>query len=148
VDVLASRMPCIEVTRFVGYGSGRLPANVSGPDLINKAGVFAVTVSGVTDGGHGTRWIRAYLQWMQRSYSHTVHGNASRCYNAGKPCAPSTCGGCCDVDGVCQDGTSEMACGYAGATCAVCSFASGTTCRNRVCAGVRDDRTATPGTAP
>ena len=145
MDIVASRMPCMDVTRFVGYDTGHLLANVSPADLINKAGVFAVTVSGVTDRGHGTRWIKSYLHWLERTYSHTIQGNGSRCYNAGKPCGQSTCGGCCDVDGVCQDGTTHAACGYGGSSCAVCSLADGMSCRNQVCAAHGSERTTVRG---
>src|SRR5262249_39749106 len=113
-------------------------------DVVNKAGAFAVTVSGVTDRGHGTRWIRGYLRWLQRTYFHTVRGNGSRCYNSGGPCARSTPGGWRGVDGVGPDGDGDSACGRAGASRAVGSSAAGTTSRSQVCSAVRQERRAPP----
>jgi hypothetical protein len=136
MDVVASRMPCLSATRFVDYPSRRLAANLNSADYVNKGAVFAVTVSGVTDMGHGTRWIKGYLGWLQRTYSRTTPGDGSRCFNPGQSCGPSTCGGCCDVDGVCQDGTVHTACGHGGQSCATCS-SQAQACVKQVCAAVR-----------
>jgi hypothetical protein len=133
MDVVASRMPCLSATRFVDYHSRRLAVNLSHADSLNKAAVFAVTVSGVTDMGHGTRWVKGYLGWLQRTYSHTTPGDGSNCFNSGRPCSPSTCAGCCDVNGVCQGGTGRAACGSGGHSCATCSTAAGMSCVNKAC---------------
>jgi hypothetical protein len=40
--------------------------------------------------------------------------------DASTPCA-SSCSGCCDVTGACNDGTQSLACGAGGATCQLCA---------------------------
>ncbi|MBK7857546.1 MAG: RHS repeat protein [Archangiaceae bacterium] len=40
--------------------------------------------------------------------------------SGGADCGPSTCDGCCDSSGVCQGGTSLVACGAQGSSCDVC----------------------------
>jgi hypothetical protein len=35
-------------------------------------------------------------------------------------CSPSTCHGCCDLQGVCEPGTADLACGTGGAACQTC----------------------------
>lgn len=37
-------------------------------------------------------------------------------------CAIANCAGCCDEQGVCQDGTTSQACGVDGRACAICGF--------------------------
>lgn len=138
MDVVASRMPCLSAIRFVDYQLRQLDVNLSPAESLEKGAVFAVTVSGVTDMGHATRWVKGYLGWLQRTYSHTTPGNPSTCFNSGRTCTPSTCAGCCDVDGVCQRGTERAACGVGGRSCATCSRAS-EVCMKRTCTSV-DDR--------
>jgi len=134
MDVVALRMPCLSATRFVDYYSQRLKVNLSHAESLNKGAVFAVTVSGVTDMGHATRWVKGYLGWLQRTYSHTTRGDGSNCFNSDRPCSPSTCAGCCDVNGVCQWGTDRAACGFGGYFCATCSPTAKMNCVNKACA--------------
>lgn len=49
-------------------------------------------------------------------------------------CTASTCAGCCDSQGRCQDGTSMTACGRLGLTCASCQ--SGQSCVGGLCQGL------------
>jgi hypothetical protein len=49
-------------------------------------------------------------------------------------CSASTCAGCCDGAGVCQDGSQVAACGRLGLACATC--ASGQTCTGGLCQGL------------
>jgi len=51
--------------------------------------------------------------------------------DAGIPCGPSNCTGCCDSTGTCQPGSAPGACGTAGATCTNCP--TGDTCASGVC---------------
>ncbi len=37
-------------------------------------------------------------------------------------CSPANCGGCCDADGQCVDGTAKNACGSAGLLCTACGL--------------------------
>jgi hypothetical protein len=41
--------------------------------------------------------------------------------DAGSACDPSSCAGCCDSNGTCQNGSLTSACGHGGEHCAVCS---------------------------
>ncbi|MEW5739016.1 MAG: hypothetical protein AB1938_08810, partial [Myxococcota bacterium] len=38
-------------------------------------------------------------------------------------CTPLNCGGCCDSQGVCQDGDQRSACGALGSSCQSCTIA-------------------------
>ena len=135
MDIVAARMPCLSATRFVDYPSAQLAVNLSPAESVNKAAVFAVTVGGITDMGHGTRWVRGYMAWLHRTYSRTTPAVSSRCFNSGPPCGPSTCRGCCDVDGICQTGTTPAACGLRGNACATCPFDDRPLCVNQACSG-------------
>jgi hypothetical protein len=46
------------------------------------------------------------------------------CGPAKSKCTAATCFGCCDADGECQGGASQLACGSGGAACQACSFGS------------------------
>ena len=133
MDIVAAKMPCLSATRFVDYPSAQLAVNLSAEESVNKGAVFAVTVGGVTDMGHPTRWVRGYMAWLHRTYSRATPGNGSRCFNSSAPCGPSTCGGCCDVDGICQDGTAATGCGFGGHACATCSSGERPVCVNQAC---------------
>src|SRR5688572_21926932 len=37
------------------------------------------------------------------------------------PCGPGSCEGCCDAEGLCQDGSDDDRCGKGGAACSLCS---------------------------
>jgi hypothetical protein len=53
------------------------------------------------------------------------------CGQTTAPCSPATCGGCCDADGQCVDGSADLACGNAGLNCNVCS--GGQSCVSKRC---------------
>lgn len=55
----------------------------------------------------------------------------SGCANTTSECSPATCGGCCDADGQCRDGTTIDACGAAALDCNVCS--GGQVCTDKRC---------------
>jgi hypothetical protein len=38
-----------------------------------------------------------------------------------QPCGPDNCAGCCDSDGACQAGSSDLACGGGGGACITCA---------------------------
>jgi hypothetical protein len=44
-----------------------------------------------------------------------------KCEGPPPPCGPGNCGGCCDVAGNCQPGSSSTACGQSGAQCQSCT---------------------------
>jgi HmuY protein len=46
-------------------------------------------------------------------------------------CSPTTCEGCCDAQGVCRTGDTDLACGLAGVRCNTCSNIQ--SCLNRSC---------------
>lgn len=56
----------------------------------------------------------------------------SGCPVVSEPCSASTCAGCCDATGVCQEGSSVDACGFAGGACASCTSIE--VCRAGACA--------------
>lgn len=58
-------------------------------------------------------------------------------------CTASTCAGCCDGRGQCQDGASAAACGRLGLTCAVC--VGGQACVAGLCQGAIGGGNATVG---
>ncbi len=59
-------------------------------------------------------------------------GGAGGGDDAGPPhCDTNTCAGCCDANGVCQQGDDTTACGHGGKTCAVCD--SGKACNSGAC---------------
>jgi hypothetical protein len=133
MDAVAGQMSCLSATRFVDYPSTHLAVNLSSAESVDKAAVFAVTVGGITDMGHSTRWVKGYMGWLHRTYSRMTPGDGSRCFNPGAPCGPSTCGGCCDVDGICQTGTIPAACGLGGHACAACPGDERPMCVNQTC---------------
>lgn len=69
--------------------------------------------------------------------------------DAGVPCGPATCDGCCDATGACVVGTALTACGSDGGVCASCSGAcvSGQcqTCGPANCTGCCRNGVCEPG---
>ncbi len=51
-----------------------------------------------------------------------LDGGGGVCSDAGPPCDPETCAGCCTTDGVCAVGTQPFACGSGGQDCTNCVF--------------------------
>lgn len=60
---------------------------------------------------------------------------------ATSPCGPSTCEGCCTVDGQCAAGDDQAACGSGGSTCVACWDVE--SCVERSCRGPALDDTPT-----
>lgn len=56
---------------------------------------------------------------------------ASACSNTAGTCSIVNCGGCCDAEGQCREGTTGDACGAAGLNCNTCS--GGQVCTDKRC---------------
>ncbi len=65
--VAANLVTCMNVAYYVDYDIYRRARNVSDDALLNQAGVFAVTVHGRTEAGHGSTWDPGHKSWLGRS---------------------------------------------------------------------------------
>lgn len=81
MDGVASRMPCLNVARSVGYGSKAFSANLTPAQIASKTGTLAVTVSGIGGRGHYGTWDQKHLQYVDRRYYRLEPGDGSRCYS-------------------------------------------------------------------
>jgi hypothetical protein len=64
----------------------------------------------------------------------TQAGGGGACVGAGMACSPSSCAGCCDTNGVCNDPSAIDACGAAGTACQFCL--AGQACNSGQCVTV------------
>jgi hypothetical protein len=100
MDVVASRMPCATVARFVGHGTARLRENLSVDATAKQAAVYGVTASTTQSAGCDlcrSPW-QHHRRWLGRSYFRVTRGDRSQCFDArcrscanGRTCIDDQC---------------------------------------------------------
>jgi hypothetical protein len=78
--VAANLLSCMNVAYYVDYDVANRNRNVPDDELLNQVGVFAVTVHGRTEAGHGSTWDQGHKNWLGRSYFRTRAGYGSACF--------------------------------------------------------------------
>ncbi len=72
--------------------------------------------------GHGGLPCSLCKPKLGSAHCELLDGGGGVCSDAGPPCSPQTCAGCCTTDGVCAVGTQPFACGSGGQGCTNCVF--------------------------
>ncbi len=72
--------------------------------------------------GHGGEPCLRCNPAQASGHCELLDGGGGVCSDAGPPCGPETCAGCCTTDGVCAVGTQPFACGSGGQGCTNCVF--------------------------
>ena len=67
-------MPCVDKVLYVDYETENKPINISTADLINDAGVWGATVSGIIDFFHKSTWNPAHNPFLGRNYFRVLPG--------------------------------------------------------------------------
>jgi hypothetical protein len=78
----AQGMGCVRRVYYVDYASSKLPENLSAPQRDMESAVFAVTLAGVMEFGHGTSWHHYDQSYIGRNYFR-VEEPSGHCAAAG-----------------------------------------------------------------
>jgi hypothetical protein len=64
----AKDIDCVRRVYYVDYASSKLPENLNAHERDMESAVFAVTIAGVMEFGHGTAWRHYDLSYVGRNY--------------------------------------------------------------------------------
>ena len=64
----AKDISCVRRVYYVDYASSKLPENLSAPERDMESAVFAVTLAGIMEFGHGTSWHHYDQSYIGRNY--------------------------------------------------------------------------------
>ncbi|MFC6618137.1 hypothetical protein [Deinococcus radiophilus] len=68
ITELLPQWPCAAVNLYQMYNTSRLPVNMAHDDVLNQAGLFAMTESGRIDLGYPGGWEPFHKSWLGKNY--------------------------------------------------------------------------------
>ncbi len=71
----AKDISCVRRVYYVDYASSKLPENLSAPERDMESAVFAVTLAGIMEFGHGTSWHHYDQSYIGRNYFRVEEPN-------------------------------------------------------------------------
>ena len=73
----AKDVDCVRRVYYVDYASSKLPENLNAPERDMESAVFAVTIAGVMEFGHGTAWHHYDQSYVGRNYFRVEEPNGN-----------------------------------------------------------------------
>jgi hypothetical protein len=73
----AKNIGCVRRVYYVDYASSKLPENLNAPERDMESAVFAVTIAGVMEFGHGTAWHHYDQSYIGRNYFRVEEPNGT-----------------------------------------------------------------------
>ena len=73
----AKDIDCVRRVYYVDYASSKLPENLNAPERDMESAVFAVTIAGVMEFGHGTAWHHYDQSYVGRNYFRVEEPNGN-----------------------------------------------------------------------
>jgi hypothetical protein len=109
-------------------------APACGPSNCAGCCLAGTCVAGTATGSCGSHGLACLPCTGSNLTCITQPNGGGACVGSGTPCGPSSCAGCCDTNGACQDSIATDACGAAGTACQFCL--AGQVCNSGQCVTV------------